>query len=166
MSHNSETDFAKLVGRVEPIKRPDIAPGFSRPPKKQLKRKPCQRDNMHYRAQETLYHNFERISGTLFRQMRMGKVHCSDHFDLHGMLVNEAVNYLKNAFELRRNRHLVCWQIIHGKGRRSPDYDRAPLKHAILEILLNHPAVAAIASVIDSDGASGAVIIAVMPKDR
>lgn len=166
MNNKQDNDFARLVGKVEPINKPDTAPSFGHQPPSRIhiKRHARLRDPLNYRATTTLRHNFERISPLLFAQMCQDRAYCHEHIDLHGMLVNNALNYLDDLIDNRRNRRLECWRIVHGKGRRSPSYDRAPLKHSVLERLLNHPAVAAIAAVTDKDGASGAVIIAILPQ--
>jgi len=66
----------------------------------------------------------------------------------------------------RKNRRAECWVIVHGKGRNSPHYDRAPLKQAVLDLLLRHPAVNALATIIDSDGYSGAVSVEIKEAMR
>ena len=164
MSKKTDSDFASLIGQVKSIKKPDVAPTFGRKPPRRIKRRMRERERVQYREQAQLSHNFDRIGSLLFHQMCQGRAHCSECIDLHGMYVSDGINYLRDMIEMRRNRHLTCWHIIHGKGSRSPHYDRAPLKHAVIELLLNHPAVAAIATQHDSDGTSGAVIIAIQPQ--
>ena len=86
--------------------------------------------------------------------------------DLHGFFVDEALRYLGDMLDERRNRRAECWVIVHGKGRNSPHYDRAPLKQAVLDLLLRHPAVNALATIIDSDGYSGAVSVEIKEAMR
>ena len=94
-------------------------------------------------------------------------VRCGARFArLHGFFVDEALRYLGDMLDERRNRRAECWVIVHGKGRNSPHYDRAPLKQAVLDLLLRHPAVNALATIIDSDGYSGAVSVEIKEAMR
>lgn len=159
--------FAELLGPVRPIKKTARTPVFGK------KRKSCRQlrhDAQHMRLptrhqRHDIDENFAAIPAALFAAMGSGKLRHQRIIDLHGLFVDEAVTVLRDALSLRRNHRLCLWLIVHGKGKHSPKYDRAPLKHAVIDLLRRHPAVAAIRAVRDRDRDSGAVLIALKARD-
>ena len=160
--------FAELLGSVETIKKPACSSAFgkTRKPRRTLRR--CtQEERLPQRGRQggEIDENFAAIPASLFAAMGSGKARCRRFVDLHGLFVDEAVKRLRDALSMRRNQELCLWMIVHGKGKHSPYYDRAPLKHAVIDLLRRHPAVAAIRALRDRDRQSGAVVIALQPRD-
>ena len=154
--------FADLVGTVTPLKTPPLAEGFGRQAKiLQRRRIEAQRVRHAADIRETLSVNLAHIPDIRFRALGAGRLPLAREIDLHGFFVDEALRYLGDMLDERQNRREECWLVVHGKGRNSPHYDRAPLKLAVLDLLLRHPAVNALVSVHDWDGFSGAVRIEV-----
>ncbi|UJF25009.1 Smr/MutS family protein [Suttonella sp. R2A3] len=154
--------FAELIGNVDNVKRSDTHPNFQRQAKVRI-RKRRHRDPIVHRSFQRISHNFDRIDPRLFHAMQYNRITADRVIDLHGLHVDHALRVLQDALNERRNRHLSCWQIVHGKGNNSPHYDRAPLKHAVIELILNHSDIAAVCEIIDTDGRSGALVIALHP---
>lgn len=154
--------FADLIGTVTPLQTPPMAEDLGRQAKiLQRRRIEAQRIRHAADIRETLSVNLAHIPEGRFHALCAGRLPLAREIDLHGLFVDEALRYLGDMLDERQNRREECWLVIHGKGRNSPHYDRAPLKQAILDMLLRHPAVNALASVHDQDGLSGAVRIAV-----
>jgi len=151
--------FADLIGAVTPLKTPPQAEDFGKQAKiLQRRRIEAQRIRHDITPQDTRY-NLAAIPDARFAALCAGRLPVAREIDLHGFFVDEALRYLGDLLEERRNRRTECWVVVHGKGRNSPQYDRAPLKQAVLDLLLRHPAVNALATIIDSDGYSGAVAV-------
>lgn len=165
-SATEKTTFAELLGAVKPIKKPahTVLFGRKRRPSQQLRRDAQHMRIEKYRQRQEIDENFAAIPATLFAAMGSGKMRHQRIIDLHGFFVDEAVNLLKDALSLRRNHRLCIWLIVHGKGKHSSKYDRAPLKHAVIDLLRRHQGVAAIRAVRDRDLDSGAVAIALYPR--
>ena len=158
--------FADLVGAVTPLKTPPPAEDFGKQAKiLQRRRIEAQRIRHSADPQETR-HNLAAIPDARFHALCAGRLPVAREIDLHGFFVDEALRYLGDLLDERRNHRSECWIVVHGKGRNSPHYDRAPLKQAVLELLLRHPAVNALASIVDSDGYSGAVSVEVREAMR
>ena len=154
--------FADLIGTVTPLETPPRAEGFGRRTKiLQRRRIEAQRVRHAADIRETLAVNLAQIPDARFRALCAGRLPLAREIDLHGFFVDEALRYLGDMLDERQNRREECWLVVHGKGRNSPHYDRAPLKQAILDLLLRHPAVNALTGVLDQDGLSGAVCIEV-----
>ena len=154
--------FADLIGTVTPLKTPLLAEGFGRQAKiLQRRRIEAQRIRQAADIRETLAVNLAHIPEGRFRALAAGRLPLAREIDLHGFFVDEALRYLGDMLGERKNRREECWLVVHGKGRNSPHYDRAPLKQAVLDMLLRHPAVNALVSVHDKDGLSGAAWIEV-----
>lgn len=185
--------FADLIGEVIPLKRKPQHPDFSpHAPNhanstdnnsikhQKSKHKPhalhalkpkCARryDSAHQRPkhhapiQPRLRLNLDNISPLRFNALCAGELPITRTLDLHGLSVSQALNYVADALSARRNRYPSCWLVIHGKGKHSASYDRSPIRHNIIELLSTHPAVAAIASVMDAQQESGALWIDLHP---
>ena len=154
--------FADLIGAVTPLQTPPLVEGFGRR-SKILQRRRIEAQRVRHAAdiRETLSVNLAQIPDARFRALCAGRLPLAREIDLHGFFVDEALRYLGDMLDERQNRREECWLVVHGKGRNSPHYDRAPLKQAILDLLLRHPAVNALASICDKDGFSGAACIEV-----
>lgn len=153
--------FAQLIGTITPIKKHDIAPEFGKRPKRaQRARIAAQNHRSSYPAtphQDTL--NIDELSPMQIQHMREMRVPLAREIDLHGYYVDDAIRLLNDHLNERRNRRAEYWLLIHGKGKNSPHYDKAPLKIAVYDTLRQHHAVGAFAAVKDRDGESGAVVI-------
>ena len=154
--------FADLIGAVTPLQTPPLVEGFGRR-SKILQRRRIEAQRVRHAAdiRETLSVNLAQIPDARFRALCAGRLPLAREIDLHGFFVDEALRYLGDMLDERQNRREECWLVVHGKGRNSPHYDRAPLKQAILDLLLRHPAVNALTGVLEQDGLSGAVCIEV-----
>lgn len=164
--------FADLIGAVDPIARKAQHPDFAQIPRAtraQLRRRQAAQGTPRtadMRLAGALALNFDDIPAEQFLAMRRGAVIFAKTFDLHGYFVDEGVTLLDDALHARKNRSREIWLVIHGKGRNSPAHDRAPLKHAVIDLLCRHPAVAALCALSDRDHDSGALCIAVHPGHR
>lgn len=152
--------FANLVGEVQPIKCPSLSPLFGLPLKRKQERRIAEQNRRldNARGNELLTENFAALPSSEIRAMQTGQVPIRREWDFHGYFVEDALQILRDALDERRNRQPEYWHIVHGKGRNSSIYDKAPLKHAIFALLREHQAVLAALSQLDSDGKSGAVV--------
>lgn len=166
MTDHNKIRFHDLIGDITPIKP---TPAQLRP--NPVPKQPNQRkiNSQHQRPLSNKAHgqdirlNLDHIPEHQFVAMVAGNIRHDVILDLHGWFVDDALRYLDDKLHERKNRHLAYWLIIHGKGQRSPDYDRAPLKNAVLDFLQQQAAVAALSAVKDSDANSGGIRIAVHP---
>ena len=158
--------FADLVGIVTPLKTPPQAEDFGKQAKILQRRRIEAQRIRHATAPQEARHNLAAIPDARFHALCAGRLPVAREIDLHGFFVDEALRYLGDMLDERRNRRAECWVIVHGKGRNSPHYDRAPLKQAVLDLLLRHPAVNALATIVDSDGYSGAVSVEIKEAMR
>ncbi len=170
MNNNSDSPisgFAQLVGEVEQIRLPAVSPNFGNTRKtRQQIRIDAQHVRNHPRFNDRpVAENFDDLPTPLFQAMGHGRLHYTRVIDLHGQTVDQATRYLNDALSNRRNRHLTFWLVVHGKGRNSPAYDKAPVKNAVLETLRRHPGISAIHALLDRDADSGAVVIALRAKE-
>ncbi|MDO4642474.1 MAG: Smr/MutS family protein [Cardiobacteriaceae bacterium] len=151
--------FADLIGRVTPLQTPLQNENFGKHLKILQRRRIDAQRIRHVENTQEEQHNLTHIPAPRFHALCRGKLPIAREIDLHGFYVDEALRYLYDLLDERKNRRSECWLIIHGKGRNSPHYDQAPLKQAVLNMLLQHSAVNALSSIIDQDGNSGAVFI-------
>lgn len=161
--------FAELIGAVMPIshkaQHPDFAPTPAPSPSLMRKRQAAQGARaIPKRSAGGVRFNFDDIPAERFAAMQRGDLPFARVVDLHGYFVDEGVTRLDDALYQRQNRRREIWLIIHGKGRNSPAHDRAPLKQAVIDLLCQHPAVAALVSLHDSDRDSGALCADIHPK--
>lgn len=165
-------EFSKLIGRVIPLKTIPVSPDFGKKPKVRAHRKIDAQNNRSndfpqpYTTTTTIIENYDNIPTATIYAMQREAVHMERIIDLHGLFVDEALRLLDDALIERRNRRPVYWQIIHGKGRNSPIYDKAPLKAQVIEHLRTHSAISALVSIHDSRGESGAVMVRLRKKSR
>ncbi len=163
--------FFRLVGEVSPLKRKPQSPNFFSE-RKQLQKKRIEAQNSRTTplvgqgAQQSILDNFDNLDSDMIRAMQRGKIPLRREFDFHGYFVDDAVRLLTDALDERQNHRAEFWCVVHGKGKNSPRYDKAPLKTAIFDVLHSHIAVSAAVSQYDKDGDSGAVIVRVRRKNH
>lgn len=168
---SDEIRFADLIGPIIPLRRqePQIDRTPPRPPSASVLRRRQAAQGARpvpLRAPGGVRFNFDGIPAERFAAMQHGDLPVARIIDLHGYFVDEGVTLLEDALYQRRNRRREIWLIIHGKGRNSPAHDRAPLKQAVIDMLCQHPAVAALVSLQDSDRDSGALCADVHPARK
>lgn len=176
MNEDQPLSFAELIGKVERItQKPQHHYKDALKSKQLLKTAFNNRQQRHIQAQHTrqfqrpiglhtLSLNLDNLPAPQFNALKNKHLNPHQIIDLHGIFVNDALRLLNDKLSERKNHRLQYWLIIHGKGNRSPSYDKAPLKNAVLDLLLHHPAVGAIHSMTDSDNRSGGVMIIVHRK--
>lgn len=172
-NHNS---FANLIGNISKLEN-DNSTLFTAKDKLREKLKTRIQQKNHIAEQNSrdvkkmdypsdFFEVFTSISDAIIRAMRAGKIHCQREFDLHGLLVDDAIKLINDAISERQNYQSEYWLIIHGKGNNSPDFDKAPIKNRIIDLLRKNNAVSAIASVLDSNRESGAVMVLIKSKNN
>lgn len=168
---SDDTRFADLIGAVTPMPHKAQHPDFARPPvpnAAHARRRQAAEGSrpVPLRRADSVRFNFDDIPAERFAAMRQGDVPFARIIDLHGYFVDEGITLLDDALYQRRNRRREIWLVIHGKGRNSPAHDRAPLKQAVIDLLCQHPAIAALVSLQDSARESGALCIDVHPARK
>ncbi len=153
MTDKEPSEFAQLVGPVRPLKK-QWNGLEQQPPKLKNWRKI---EAQTYRPDTEIFtaRNLEEMSEGRFRRLVAGELESVREIDLHGFFVDEALRYLQDLIDERSNFRPEIWTVIHGKGKE----EIAPLKIAVWQLLQRHPAVIAIAPVLDYRGESGAVQI-------
>ena len=147
--------FADLVGIVTPLKTPPQAEDFGKQAKILQRRRIEAQRIRHATAPQEARHNLAAIPDARFHALCAGRLPVAREIDLHGFFVDEALRYLQDLIDERSNFRPEIWTVIHGKGKE----EIAPLKIAVWQLLQRHPAVIAIAPVLDYRGESGAVQI-------
>lgn len=152
-------DFGRALGPVRRLAAPPVPP---RPQRKIRNDRLIEAQS--YRAEVGAFEplNLENMDEGRFRRLRANQLPVAREIDLHGFLVDEAQRYLQDLIDERANRRAEIWTVIHGKGRETT----APLKLAIWALLQRHPAITALAPVIDARGEVGAVNVEVRPVRR
>ncbi len=152
-------DFGRALGPVRRLAAPPVPP---RPQRKIRNDRLIEAQS--YRAEVGAFEplNLENMDEGRFRRLRANQLPVAREIDLHGFLVDEAQRYLQDLIDERQNRRAEIWTVIHGKGRETT----APLKLAIWALLQRHPAITALAPVIDARGEVGAVNVEVRPIRR
>lgn len=98
------------------------------------------------------------VSASVFRKLRRGRLAVEDEFDLHGMTVAQAKEYLHDGLVEARRRNHRCVRVIHGKGKGSGQ--RGPvLKAKVDRWLRNWTDVVAFCSARPVDGGTGAMYV-------
>lgn len=98
------------------------------------------------------------VSAAVFRQLRRGRVAVEEEYDLHGMTVAQAKDYLHDALVEARRRNRRCVRVIHGKGKGSGQ--RGPvLKLKVDRWLRNWTDVIAFCTARPVDGGTGAMYV-------
>ena len=78
--------------------------------------------------------------------------------DLHGMVVDEARQYVADFLAESKKRGIRCVRIVHGKGHGSRNRESV-LKNKLRSWLMQRDEVIAYAQARQADGGSGAVIV-------
>lgn len=98
------------------------------------------------------------VSPSIFRKLRRGRLAVEDEYDLHGMTVAQAKEYLHDCLADARRRQRRCVRVIHGKGKGSGQ--RGPvLKIKVNAWLRNWTDVVAFCSARPVDGGTGALYV-------
>lgn len=98
------------------------------------------------------------IQDAVLRRLRRGYYRVESELDLHGLVVAEAKQALREFLARASARHHRCVRIIHGKGLGSGP--RGPvLKKAVNAILRRTDAVIAFCSARQVDGGTGAIYV-------
>lgn len=160
--------FAELIGTITPLKAQNTDPEFGKQRKiKQSLRIATQNHQpspqRHY---DRITLNYDNLTVQQLWHIQQLRIPLAREIDLHGYFVDDAINRLQDALNERRNRRPEYWLIIHGKGKNSPYYDKAPLKNAIYDTLSQHHAIGALVSIHDKQNESGALVIRVRKMTR
>ena len=98
------------------------------------------------------------VQDTVMRKLRRGQYRVEGELDLHGLIVDQAREALREFLARAIARHLRCVRIVHGKGLGSGP--RGPvLKKAVNLILRKTGAVVAFCSARPVDGGTGAIYV-------
>ena len=151
---------------VIPLKQPQQAEDFGKV-KKVKKIRMIEAQNFHLKEDAFVLKgemNFDNLSDNVLDLMKKRKVKVARIIDFHGYFVEDAKTLLNDYLSERNNREPEFWEIIYGKGNRSPHFDRSPLKNAILSLLHEHKAISAFTQIMDKDNNSGAVMVLIRKK--
>lgn len=97
-------------------------------------------------------------SPDILSKLRRGFWVVQAQIDLHGLISDEAREYVAEFLSNCKKRNIRCVRIVHGKGLGSPN--REPiLKHKLRNWLMQKDEVIAYAQAKPEDGGSGAVIV-------
>ena len=97
-------------------------------------------------------------SPDVLSKLRRGFWVVQAQIDLHGLISDEAREYVTEFLSNCKKRNIRCVRIVHGKGLGSPN--REPiLKHKLRNWLMQKDEVIAYAQAKPEDGGSGAVIV-------
>ena len=97
-------------------------------------------------------------SPDVLSKLRRGFWVVQAQIDLHGLISDEAREYVAEFLSSCKKRNIRCVRIVHGKGLGSPN--REPiLKHKLRNWLMQKDEVIAYAQAKPEDGGSGAVIV-------
>ena len=97
-------------------------------------------------------------SPDVLSKLRRGFWVVQAQIDLHGLISDEAREYVAEFLNLCKKRNIRCVRIVHGKGLGSRN--REPiLKHKLRNWLMQKDEVIAYAQAKPEDGGSGAVIV-------
>jgi DNA-nicking Smr family endonuclease len=98
------------------------------------------------------------IDRQILRKLRRGHWAVQDHFDLHGLRVDEArellVSFLNEALKTGRR----CVRVVHGKGYRSANREPV-LKKKVAAWLRQRDEVLAYCQALPADGGGGALLV-------
>jgi len=107
---------------------------------------------------EELLYLREGHSPVVLRKLRRGHWVIQAQLDLHGMVVEEARQYVAEFLTHCKKRGKRCIRIIHGKGMGSKNREPV-LKHKLRSWLMQRDEVIAYCQARDVDGGSGAVLV-------
>lgn len=107
---------------------------------------------------EALAFQRPQVPRSVMRQLRRGKFAVQDEMDLHGLVVSEAHDCLRDFIALCSRRNIKCVRIVHGKGLGSGS------KGPVLKTKVNHwlrqwDEVLAFCSTPPRDGGTGAIYV-------
>ena len=97
-------------------------------------------------------------SPDVLSKLRRGFWVVQAQIDLHGLISDEAREYVAEFLNLCKKRNIRCVRIVHGKGLGSSNREPV-LKHKLRNWLMQKDEVIAYAQAKPEDGGSGAVIV-------
>ena len=97
-------------------------------------------------------------SSSILSKLRRGFWVVQAHIDLHGLISDEARQYVAEFLSDCKKRNIRCVRIVHGKGLGSRNREPV-LKHKLRSWLMQRDEVIAYAQAKPEDGGSGAVIV-------
>ena len=97
-------------------------------------------------------------SPEVLSKLRRGFWVVQAHIDLHGLISDEAREYVAEFLGSCKKRNIRCVRIVHGKGLGSPNREPV-LKHKLRNWLMQKDEVIAYAQAKPEDDGSGAVIV-------
>jgi DNA-nicking Smr family endonuclease len=97
-------------------------------------------------------------SPDVLSKLRRGFWVVQAQIDLHGLISDEAREYVAEFLNLCKKRNIRCVRIVHGKGLGSRNREPV-LKHKLRNWLMQKDEVIAYAQAKPEDGGSGAVIV-------
>ena len=97
-------------------------------------------------------------SPDVLSKLRRGFWVVQAHIDLHGLISDEAREYVAEFLSSCKKRNIRCVRIVHGKGLGSRNREPV-LKHKLRNWLMQKDEVIAYAQAKPEDGGSGAVIV-------
>ena len=97
-------------------------------------------------------------SPDVLSKLRRGFWVVQAHIDLHGLISDEAREYVAEFLGSCKKRNIRCVRIVHGKGLGSRNREPV-LKHKLRNWLMQKDEVIAYAQAKPEDGGSGAVIV-------
>lgn len=107
---------------------------------------------------EELVYRRPGVQTSVLRRLKRGEYRIEREIDLHGLIVAEAKQALRQFLIESLERRVRCVRIVHGKGLRSGH--RGPvLKAAVEAVLRRTGAVIAYVSARRTDGGTGAVYV-------
>jgi DNA-nicking Smr family endonuclease len=97
-------------------------------------------------------------SPSILTKLRRGFWVVQAQIDLHGLISNEAREYVAEFLSSCKKKNIRCVRIVHGKGLGSRNREPV-LKHKLRNWLIQKDEVIAYAQAKPEDGGSGAVIV-------
>jgi len=97
-------------------------------------------------------------SPSVLRKLRRGQWVVQEHYDLHGLVSDEARAYVSQFISDCKKRGVRCIRIVHGKGLGSRNKEPV-LKNKLRGWLMQKDEVIAYAQAKQQDGGSGAVVV-------
>jgi DNA-nicking Smr family endonuclease len=107
---------------------------------------------------EELLYLREGQSPNILSKLRRGFWVVQSQIDLHGLISDEAREYVAEFLGSCKKRNIRCVRIVHGKGLGSRNREPV-LKHKLRSWLMQRDEVIAYAQAKPEDGGSGAVIV-------
>ena len=107
---------------------------------------------------EALAFQRPQVPRSVMRQLRRGKFAVQDEIDLHGLIVSEAHECLREFITLCNRRGIKCVRIVHGKGLGSGSTGPV-LKTKVNQWLRQWDEVLAFCSTPPRDGGTGAIYV-------